>query len=220
VTKLRVVLAEDHRIMREGLRMVLDREPDIEVVGESGDGISAIRVAQTCRPDVVVMDISMPNVNGLQATETMKSVLPDTKVLILTRHTDASYVQRLLRSGASGYVLKRSASEELVRAIRRVVTGQIYLDPAVTEQAIGSVPPGGATGHSPGSGLSKREEDVLRFTALGFLTRETASRLNISIKTVETHKANAMAKIGLASRIDIVRYAMLQGWLDEHGTDD
>jgi DNA-binding NarL/FixJ family response regulator len=217
VTKLRVVLAEDHRIMREGLRMVLDREPDIEVVGESGDGISAIRVAQTLRPDVVVMDISMPNVNGLQATETVKTALPDTKILILTRHTDASYVQRLLQSGASGYVLKRSASEELVRAIRRVVTGQIYLDPAVTEQAIGSVPRRGATGRpSPGKGLSKREEDVLRFTALGFLTRETASRLNISIKTVETHKANAMTKIGLASRIDIVRYAMLQGWLEEH----
>jgi DNA-binding NarL/FixJ family response regulator len=216
VTKLRIVLAEDHKMMREGLRMVLDRESDIEVVGEASDGIAAIKLAQTLRPDVVVMDISMPNLNGLQATEAVKTALPDTKILILTRHTDASYVQRLLRSGASGYVLKRSAPEELVRAIRRVVTGEIYLDPAVTEQAIGSLISGTTTSRSPGKDLTKREEDVLHFTALGFLTRETASRLNISIKTVETHKRNAMTKIGLASRIDIVRYAMLQGWLKEH----
>jgi DNA-binding NarL/FixJ family response regulator len=125
-------------------------------------------------------------------------------------------VQRLLQSGASGYVLKQSASEELVRGIRRVVAGQTYLDPVITEQAIGCV--AARTGRertAARSTLSKREEDVLRFVALGFLTREIAGRLNISIKTVETHKANAMKKMGMNSRIDIVRYAMLQGWLQE-----
>jgi DNA-binding NarL/FixJ family response regulator len=212
--RLRVVLAEDHTIMREGLRMVLDRELNIEVVGEAGDGAAAIRLAQDLRPDVVVMDISMPDVNGSKATEILKTLVPDTKVLILTRHSDASYVQRLLRSGASGYILKQSASEELVRAIRRVVAGQTYLDPAVTEQALDSIAAIG-TGRSSGKGLSKREEDVVRFVALGFLSKEIATQLGISIKTVETHKANAMSKMGMKSRIDIVRYAMLQGWLQD-----
>jgi DNA-binding NarL/FixJ family response regulator len=216
VTKLRVILVEDHKVMREGLRMILDREANIEVVGEAGDGLAAITLAQEVRPDVVVMDISMPELNGLKTTETLKTVLPDAKILILTRHADASYVQRLLRSGASGYVLKQSASEELVRGIRRVVAGQTYLDPVITEQAIGYVAARAGSERTTGrSGLSKREEDVLRFVALGFLTREIASRLNISIKTVETHKANAMKKMGMNSRIDIVRYAMLQGWLQE-----
>lgn len=134
--------------------------------------------------------------------------------MILTRHAEMSYVQRLLLAGANGYVLKQSAAEELVRGIRRVVAGQKYLDPAVTDQTIG-ITLGTDTARTAGPSLSTREEDVLRFVALGFLTKEIATRLDISIKTVETHKANAMIKVGLKNRIDIVRYAMLQGWLDE-----
>jgi DNA-binding NarL/FixJ family response regulator len=202
--------------MREGLRMVLDREANMEVVGEADDGLAAIRLAQTLKPDVVVMDVSMPELNGLQATEVLKRSLPGTKILILTRHADGSYVRRLLRAGANGYVLKQSAAEELVRAIRRTVAGQKYLDPAITDQAIGNISAGsGKAGAAGSTSLSKREEAVLQFIALGFLSKEIAARLGISIKTVETHKANAMLKLGMKSRIDIVRYAMLQGWLRE-----
>jgi DNA-binding NarL/FixJ family response regulator len=215
MTTLRILLAEDHKVMREGLRMVINKEANMEVVGEADNGLVAIRLTQELRPDVVVMDVSMPELNGLKATETLKALMPDTKVLILTRHADSSYVQQLLRSGANGYVLKQSATEELVRAIRRVASGQSYLDPAVTEQVIGSVASGRGIGSSAGKRLSKREEEVLRFIALGFLTKEVATRLQISIKTVEAHKANAMTKMGMTSRIDIVRYAVLQGWLQD-----
>jgi DNA-binding NarL/FixJ family response regulator len=201
--------------MREGLRMVLDRENGLEVVAEAGDGLAALNLTRELRPDVVVMDISMPGMNGLKATEMLKMQSPATKVLILTRHTDSSYVQQLLGSGASGYLLKQSASKELIRAIQRVSAGHSYLDPAVTEQVVGSIVAGAQRGTSGAKSLSKREADVLRFIALGFLTKEVASRLGISIKTVETHKANAMTKLGMCSRIDIVRYAVLRGWLQD-----
>ena len=215
MSKLRILLAEDHKVMREGLRMVVNREATMEVVGEADNGLRAITLAQELRPDVVVMDVSMPEFNGLSATTELKQLVPDVKILILTRHTEISYVQQLLRSGASGYVLKQSAAEELVRAIRRVAAGQHYLDPAISEQVVASIPVNRGTRGSQGKPLSQREEAVLRLVALGFLSKEIAIRLKISIKTVETHKANAMSKMGMKNRVDIVRYALLQGWLQE-----
>jgi|KBSSwiStaDraftv2_1062776.scaffolds.fasta_scaffold03450_11 two-component system, NarL family, response regulator NreC len=214
MTRLRVVLAEDHRVMREGLRMVVEREPNMEVVGEAGNGRAAVALAVRLRPEVVVMDISMPELNGLKATKELKEQVPDARVLVLTRHTDNSYVQEMLRSGASGYVLKQSASDELVRAIRRVAAGHRYLDPALNDQVLSGIAATGSP-RSLGITLTRREEDVLRCVALGFLAREIAERLKISIKTVETHKANAMSKMGMKNRIDIVRYAVLQGWLED-----
>jgi DNA-binding NarL/FixJ family response regulator len=214
MTKLRILLAEDHRVMREGLRVVLDREPGLEVVGEADNGQSAISLARQLRPDVVIMDISMPKLNGLKATETLKRLVPETKILILTRHLDRSYVQQLFCSGASGYVLKQSASEDLVRATMRVAAGHSYLDPAITDQLVETL--ADDRGNRPiGRSLTTREQDVLRYVALGFLAKEIAVQLGIGIKTVETHKANAMSKLGLTSRIDIVRYAVLQGWLED-----
>lgn len=216
MTKLRILLAEDHKVMREGLRMVVNRETSMEVVGEADNGATAVALALELRPDVVVMDVSMPELNGLKAMEALNRLMPEAKILILTRHTDTSYVQQLLQSGARGYVLKQSPSDELVRAIQRVAAGQTYLDPAVTEQAIGagSSRPG-TRGSTAAKTLSRREEEVLRLVALGFLTKEIAARLAISMKTVETHKANAMTKMGMHTRIDIVRYAVLQGWLQD-----
>ncbi len=214
MSKLRVLLAEDHTVMREGLRMVIERDAHIQVVGEADTGEAAIRLTCDLKPAVVVMDISMPDTNGLTATETLKALVPDVRVLILTRHSESSYVQQLLRSGASGYVLKHSASDELVHAIKRVAAGQAYLDPAISDQVIGSISAERRRPHAIRT-LSKREETVLRGVALGFLTKEIAADLNISIKTVESHKANAMSKMGMKNRIDIVRFAMLRGWLQD-----
>jgi DNA-binding NarL/FixJ family response regulator len=213
--KLRILLAEDHKVMREGLRMVVNRETHMEVVGEADDGLAAITLALELRPDVVVMDVSMPGFSGLKASETLKGLLPETKVLILTRHTDTSYVQQLLQSGARGYILKQSATEELVRAIKRVAAGEIYLDPAIGDQVVSGMVSKRSKSSAHPKHLSQREEDVLKFVALGFLTKEIAARLEISIKTVETHKANAMSKMGMNSRIDIVQYAKLRGWLQD-----
>ena len=211
MAKLRIVLAEDHQVMREGLRLIVERDPTMQVIGEADNGRMAVMLAARLQPEVVVMDISMPELNGLEATKELRLQVPSAKVLVLTRHTETSYVHELLESGVSGYVLKQSAADELVRAIKRVASGETYLDPAIAAKVVVGI---AATGSKrlPGK-LSRREEDVLRLIALGFLAKEIAERLQISIKTVETHKSKGMIKMGMENRIDIVRYAMLQGWL-------
>lgn len=214
--KLRVILADDHQMMLEGLRLLINSQADMEVVGEAENGQAAVVLAQKLLPDVVVMDISMPEMNGLKATQSLKRTCPNINILTLTRHTDDGYLQQLLQSGSSGYVLKQSASEELVRAIRLIAAGHFYLDPAVTEEVVGNIfAARNLRGSSVGKNLSAREEEVLRLVAWGFLSKEIAARLQISIKTVDAHKTNAMTKLGLKSRIDIVRYALLNGWLQE-----
>jgi DNA-binding NarL/FixJ family response regulator len=171
-------------------------------------------IAQRLKPDVVVMDVSMPDMNGLKATEALQSCCPEIKIVILTRHADGGYLQLLLNAGSKGYVLKQSDSDEVVRAIRAVARGQTYLDPAVAEQAIGTVERNRLLPRSSKE-LSRREEEVLRMVAWGLLSREIADRLQISIKTVETHKANAMNKLELGHRIEVVKYALLRGWLQD-----
>lgn len=214
--KLRIMLVEDHEIVREGVRALVNAQPDMEVVGEAGDGRAAIRLAQELLPDVLVMDISMPGMNGLRATERLKQLCPQVKILSLTRHTDAGFLQQLLRAGASGYVLKQSASTELIRAIQSVAAGDNYLDPAITDKVIGSYVDKGTNPSAAAKGtISDREAEVLRLIAWGHSNKEIAARRDISVKTVEVHKANAMKKLGMTSRIDIVRYALLQGWLQD-----
>lgn len=217
MSKLRILLAEDHETVREGVRMIINAQTDMEVVGEAADGRAAIARAQELLPDVVVMDVSMPQLNGLKATEKMRQVCPQVKVLSLTRHTDDGYLQQLLRAGASGYVLKQSNPVQLLQAIRAVAAGGKYLDPAVAGKVMGnyvgrSANLRGSTQISP----SEREEEVLRLIAWGHSNKEIAARLDLSVKTIEAHKANAMKKLGMTSRIDIVRYALLQGWLQDN----
>jgi two-component system, NarL family, response regulator NreC len=212
--RLRVLLADDHAIVRQGLKLLIDNQLDMEVAGEAADGHRVLELAKALTPDVVVMDISMPGMNGLVATRTLKARQPDVAIVALTRHDDETYLEELLRAGASGYVLKQSAPSEFLSAIRVVAAGGIYLDPAMTSQ----VAEGLLARRSEGRGqtrakISERESDVLRLTAVGHSNKEIADQLGISVKTVEVHKANAMQKLGLAGRVDIIRYGVLQGWL-------
>ena len=214
--KLRVIIAEDHATVREGLKLLVGAEKDMEVVGEAGDGHAAVDEAKRLQPDVVVMDVSMPKLNGLKATYKLKECCPDVKVLALTRHKDDGYLQQVLRAGASGYVLKQSAPQELLHAIRAVAAGGKYLDPAVAGKVLGSYT--GPVRGEPATvlrELTEREEQILRLIALGHSNKEIANQLELSVKTVEVHKANSMKKLGMQSRIDIVRYSILRGWLEQ-----
>lgn len=214
--KLRIFIADDHIIVREGLKALINTQSDLEVIGEANDGQEAVQLAAKLQPDVVIMDVSMPNMNGLEATKSLKHSCPKTKILPLTRYSDSFHPQQMLLAGASGYVLKQSPAANLLQAIRVVAYGGTYLDPAITgkilENYYGRLP---SQKIPVQKSLSEREADVLRLIAQGFSNKEVANELDISIKTVESHKAHAMKKLGLNNRVDVVRYAMLCGWLED-----
>ena len=215
-TRLRILLADDHVTVRQGLKMLIDSQDDMTVVSEASDGAAAVEQARTVRPDVVVMDISMPGMNGLVATRTLKQIQPDSVVVILTRHGDDAYLQELLRAGADGYVLKQSAASELLQAIRATAVRGQYLDSALTARVTaGFLAKSGRKAQATGVSVSERESEVLRLIAAGYSNKEIAAQLELSVKTVEVHKANAARKLGLKGRIDIVKYALLQGWLSD-----
>ena len=210
---LRILLADDHVTVRHGLKLLIEAQPDMKVVAEASDGTAAIQQALELKPDVIVMDISMPGMNGLVATRKLKHQHPNAVIVTLTRHGDEAYLQELLRAGASGYVLKQSAPTELLQAIRAAAAGGQYLDSALTARVTAGFLGREGKGVKTGGSLTERESDVLRMIASGYSNKEIAGQLSLSVKTVEAHKANAMRKLGLAGRIDIVKYAMLQGWL-------
>jgi DNA-binding NarL/FixJ family response regulator len=213
---LRIVLADDHAIVREGLRALIDRQSDMEVIGEAADGREAIEVIERLRPDVVVMDLSMPVMNGTRAAKELMWRHPDLKILALTVHEERSYLRELLEAGASGYLLKRVAAEELVHAIRRVAEGGVYVDgrliPDVLDRFLRTP---GNQARTEGRALTPREEEVVRLIARGYSNKEIAGQLSVSVKTVETHKARATEKLGIHNRAGLVRYAMQQGWMKE-----
>lgn len=214
--KLRVLLADDHALLRDGLKALVNVQTDMEVIGEADSGLTAWQKAKELLPDIVVMDVSMPELNGVQATEKLKADCPQVKVLALTAYKDKGYLDQLLKVGASGYVLKLSAAEELIKAIRIVAAGKVYLDPEMTDQVTDSyVRKQSLRGATRLKDLSDREEEVLRLIAQGYSNKEIAAKLNISVKTVESHKTHLMEKLELRSRTEIVRYAVRQGWLQD-----
>jgi DNA-binding NarL/FixJ family response regulator len=212
VSNIRVLLADDHAVVREGLKALINAEPGMEVVGEAPDGPSALTLTAELDPDVVVVDVSMPELNGAQVTTRLLEARPDRKVLALTVHEDPGYMRLLLEAGASGYVLKRAAAGELVRAIRAVAEGGTYLDPtmagSVVDKFVHPAPVRETTAE-----LSERESAVIRLIALGYSNKEIAAQLRLSVKTVETYKTRSMEKLAIHSRVDIVRYAARRGWL-------
>ena len=216
-TELRVFLADDHAVVREGLKALINSQAGMTVVGEADDGLGACEQVPALRPDVVVMDVSMPGLTGSQATERLRKECPLVKVLALTVHEDKGYIRQLLVAGAAGYVLKRTAPEELIRAIRVVAAGQVYLDPRMAGKVVGGFVRQSHAGDTPpgGAALSDREAEVARLTAAGHSNKEIAARLELSVKTVETYRARGMEKLGLGSRADLVRYAVQQGWLQD-----
>jgi DNA-binding NarL/FixJ family response regulator len=213
-TRLRIVIADDHATVRQGLRLLIDSQSDMTVVGEAADGNHVLAQADALKPDIIVMDISMPEMNGLVATRMLKRSQPTAAIIALTRHEDDTYLEELLRAGASGYVLKQSAPTEFLQAIRAVAAGGVYLDPAMTSRvANGLLDRDRAASRRSATSISERESEVLRLIAVGHSNKEVATQLGISVKTVEVHKANSMRKLGLTGRVDVIRYAVLQGWL-------
>jgi DNA-binding NarL/FixJ family response regulator len=213
MSNLRVLLADDHAVVRAGLKALLQAEPGLDLVGEAGEGETAVCEAVRLRPDVVVMDVSMPGLNGTEATQRLKQQAPEIRVVALTAHEDTSYAKQLLEVGASGFVLKRAAAHVLIDAIRTVADGKIYIDPAVGARMVQGYLKNVNSGHK--TDLSERENSVLRLIAQGYSNKEVAAKLELSVKTVETYKARSMEKLKLDSRVDIIKYAMLQGWLQE-----
>lgn len=211
---IRVLLADDHAVVREGTRQLLEREPDIIVVGEAGDGEEAIRLSQTLQPDVVVMDVRMPGMGGVEATRRIKQQQPDVEVLVLTAHDDDQYVFTLLEAGASGYLLKTAPVKELVKAIHEVHQGQSALDPTVARKVVQQLT-GGAR-QKPQENyelLTEREQEVLKLLAEGKTNKEIAEALVISDRTVQTHLSNIFSKMDVSSRTEAVLVAIKRGWL-------
>jgi two-component system, NarL family, response regulator NreC len=213
MSKIRIVIADDHVILREGVRLVLQSQPDIEVVGEASNGREAVARAGELQPDIVLMDIAMPEMNGLEATREIKRQWPDVEVLALTMHDDYEYFLELLRHGASGYVLKGASSAQLLAAIHAVREGGVYIHPSVARNLVADY----VSRMEPGEekarydGLSERERQVLKLVAEGKTSQEVADELVVSVNTVQTHRAHIMAKLNLRNRGDIVRYALRKG---------
>jgi DNA-binding NarL/FixJ family response regulator len=214
--KTRIVLADDHPIVLDGLRNLIRAEQDFALVGEAASGLSALKIIREQRPDVAVLDISMPELNGIVLSRRLASEMPGLRLLVLTLHEDRAYLNQAIEAGVRGYVLKRSAVENLVQAIRAVMVGGLYIDPAIVGRVFESKQVNkrllARKGVSPA--LTDREADVLKMAALGFTNKEIASRLDVGVKSIETYKARGLEKLGLKTRAELVRYASGQGWLD------
>lgn len=218
MSPIRILLADDHMVVRLGVRALLEAEPDMEVVGEAADGLQAIEETARLQPDVVVMDISMPNLDGLEATRRIRNESPSVQVLILTVHAQQRYLFPVLKAGGAGYVLKSTVDTELIEAIRTVARGSAFLYPSATrlllEDYLGQLH--NTSRQDLYDTLSDREREVLKSIALGHTAKEVAEQLALSPKTVETYRTRIMEKLGLQSRADLVKYALSRGLLDQY----
>jgi two-component system response regulator NreC len=216
--RVRIVLADDHEIVREGLRMIIESQPDLEVIGEASTGREAVQLASTQQPDLILMDLTMPEMNGMEATIAIKHAHPEVQVLVLTMHDSQEHFFRLLQAGASGYVLKGGAKSDLLAAIRAVARGDVFLHPSLAKRLVSDYLRRQKAEDEPAADrLTEREEEVLRLIAEGRTGREIAEALVLSPNTVERHRANLMGKLGLHSRADLVKYAIRQGIIDVDG---
>jgi DNA-binding NarL/FixJ family response regulator len=209
---LRILIADDHGIVRGGLRLLLDRQPDMEVVAEASDGVEALEQALAHRPDVCILDVAMPKLTGLQAAREIKSHAPSTSVLMLSMHDDERYVFEALKAGASGYVLKREADQDLVSAVRAVDRGEPFLTNAAERSLIREWMEEGADG--PEEALSPREQEVVKLIAEAYTNKQIADTLHLAEKTVESHRANVLRKLGMRDRVELVRYAIRRGLVE------
>jgi two-component system response regulator NreC len=209
---IRILLADDHRIVRQGLRILLEAEPDMEVIGEADNGRKVLKLAQELIPDVIIMDLSMPELNGIEATRQILSGAPEVKVVALSMHSDSLFVLNMIKAGASGYLLKDCALEELVKAIRTVVSHKTYLSPGISDIVIRDFVTGWQTTNTSAfSVLSAREREVLQLMAEGRTTNQIADGLCVSVKTVEAHRKQVMTKLGIRSVAELTKYAIRQG---------
>jgi DNA-binding NarL/FixJ family response regulator len=216
--RIRILIADDHAVLRAGLRMLIGSQRDLEVVGEASDGDEAVRKAAALRPDVALVDISMPGSSGIRAIERLREAAPATRVLVLTMHDMPAYLRAALAAGASGYVVKRAADSVLLAAIRDVYHGRMALDPALAASVVQSgIRRRGATGAMVAAPLSQREREVLELVAQGYTNQQIADHLGLSVKTVETYRARLVEKLGLQSRAELVRYALDSGLFGGEG---
>jgi DNA-binding NarL/FixJ family response regulator len=211
---IRIVIADDHAIVREGLKRIVAGEADFQIVGEAGDGSDVLRLVRESAVDVLVLDLSMPGRSGMELIKLVRAERPAPRVLVLSMHQELQYAVRAIKSGASGYLTKESAPEQLVLAIRKIAAGGAFVTAEVAEQLALGAMPGGGPGRAPHEALTDREFEVFRLIASGVTVTEIAARLNLSVKTVSTHKANLLHKMGLSNQSELIRYALQHGLTD------
>jgi two-component system response regulator NreC len=211
--KSRILIVDDHAVLRAGLCLLLNNQADFEVAGEASSGIEALTLSESLQPDLILLDLSMSGLSGLDALPALRRCAPNARILVLTMHDDPQYLRQALKSGAAGYILKKAADIELLSAARAVLRGEVYVHPSMTRLLLENLLPNPYDGHEPDlwDTLSDREQEVLRQVALGYTGTEIANKLSLSVKTVETYRARGMEKLGLINRAALVRFALRRG---------